>query len=496
MPREGKKQPSSQALALLYLRSKRDWPQKELADRLGWTDEKQVSRYERGGRELSRKTLETAVDVLGYPPEAVEALLFIGRWIEPEGLEEPPLPEPLSPEVWRSIDRSCLTLAWSFLDGWRAELIRAVVRVKAEMSRRKAQELWARLKSVTRQDRREVVATLPEFQSWALAERVCEASIRAAAHKPEEALDLADLALFIAKRVEGDKGWRSRLEGYCWAHIGNARRVANNFAGADKAFAQAWVLWRAGGKGDPNLLPEWMLWAMEASLRRAQHRFPEALELLEKARSFPRANEGLILLQKEHVFDQMGSTHEALMALIEASPFIEASGDTRLLFALRFKTANHLCYLGRCQEARERLPQIRELAVQQGNELYLVRVVWLEARIAAGEERREEAMAGLEQVRQAFTARELPYDAALASLELAVLYLQEERTTEVRNLARSMGWIFQAKGIAREALAALTLFFDAAHRETVTVELTRRVAAELERMKTSAPQKECQRGRG
>ncbi|HEY4575442.1 MAG TPA: helix-turn-helix transcriptional regulator, partial [Thermoanaerobaculia bacterium] len=197
MPREGKKSPSSQALALLYLRSKRDWSQKELAGRLGWADDKQVSRYERGGRPLSRTTLETAAEVLGYPPEAVEALLFIGRWIEPEGLEEPPSPEPLSPRVRRAIDRSCLTLAWSFLDGWRSKLVREVTRVKVETSRRQAQELWSRLKTATRQDRREAVATLAEFQSWALAELVCHESEKAAAHKVEIALELADLALYI-----------------------------------------------------------------------------------------------------------------------------------------------------------------------------------------------------------------------------------------------------------------------------------------------------------
>src|SRR5580765_5830843 len=113
MPREGKKPPSSQALALLYLRSKRDWSQRELADRLGWSDEKQVSRYERGNKPLSRKTLDTAAEVLAFPPEAVEALLLLDAWIEPEDLAEPPSPEPLSAEVRRSIERSGLTLAWS-----------------------------------------------------------------------------------------------------------------------------------------------------------------------------------------------------------------------------------------------------------------------------------------------------------------------------------------------------------------------------------------------
>lgn len=501
MPREGKKPPSSQALALLYLRSKRDWSQRELADRLGIADEKQISRYERGGKPLSRKTLDAYAAVLGYPPEAVEALLFIGAWIEPEDPEEePPSPEPLSPGARRLIDHSGLTLAWTFLDAWRVEMSRAVRNEKVEMARRKAQELWTRLKSSTRQERRDAVASLPELQNWALAELVCHESEKAAAHKVETALDLADLALFIARRVPEGGAWRSRLEGYCWAYIANARRVGNDFAGADAAFARVWELWRSGATAPPAILAEWRLFDLESSLRREQHRFSEALDSLNNAMSSNGNNPATaarILLKKEHVLEQMGDTQRALATLEEAAPFVEVLGDTRLKFAHLFKTINNLYHLRRYREAMERLPQVRDLAVQQGNELDLIRVVWLEARVAAGDDRREQAMAGLEQVRQDFTARELPYDAALASLELAVLYLHEGHTAEVRNLARTMSWIFQAQGIAREALAALTLFFDAAQQETATVELTRRVVAELERVRTSAPlQTRGQRGRG
>jgi hypothetical protein len=192
-------------------------------------------------------------------------------------------------------------------------------------------------------------------------------------------------------------------------------------------------------------------------------------------------------LIKEHVFDQMGETGSALAALAEAKPFVEVSGDPRLLFAHLFKTVNNLCHLQKYQAAAEQLPQVRELAVQQSNELDLIRVVWLEARVAAGQERREDAVAGLEQVRQDFTARELPYDAALAALDLAVIYLKSECTGKVQELARAMAWIFQAKGITREALAALTLFRDAAQRETATVELTLQVITKLESAKRSAP---------
>ena len=75
--------------------------------------------------------------------------------------------------------------------------------------------------------------------------------------------------------------------------------------------------------------------------------------------------------------------------------------------------------------------------------------------MAAGLERREEALPALEQVRRYFTTEQIAYDAALASLEVAVLYLEAGRTGEVRTLAEEMLWIFKAQGVHREALAAL-----------------------------------------
>jgi hypothetical protein len=75
----------------------------------------------------------------------------------------------------------------------------------------------------------------------------------------------------------------------------------------------------------------------------------------------------------------------------------------------------------------------------------------------------------------------VPYHAALSSLDLAVLYLKAGHTVKVRELAFAMGWIFKAKGIHREALAALSLFCDAAKQENATVELARQVMAEVQR---------------
>jgi hypothetical protein len=148
-----------------------------------------------------------------------------------------------------------------------------------------------------------------------------------------------------------------------------------------------------------------------------------------------------------------------------------------LVFALRYNMADDLCKLQRFAEAAERLREIGELALHQGAELDGLRVALLGARVAAGLGRKTEAIAGLTRVRQSFTDLQLPYEAGLSSLELAVLWLETGRTTEVKELAMAMAWIFKSKGIHREALAALQLFREAAERGAATTELALRSEA-------------------
>jgi hypothetical protein len=231
------------------------------------------------------------------------------------------------------------------------------------------------------------------------------------------------------------------------------------------------------------------LFSHEASLRRAQRRLPEALELLNRAWTAcggePIAT-ARILLKKETVLDLTGDIEGALAFLSEAAPLIEATGDRDLLLRFSFNMAVDLCHLERFSESAELLPQVRKLAIEQANELDLLRLVWLEARIDAGQDRTAAAQAGLEQVRRMFMDRGMLYDAALASLDLALLGLRAGHMAKVRELAVEMEAVFLAKKIQREALAALSLFWEAAKRETATLELVQQVIAEIEGAKRSA----------
>jgi tetratricopeptide (TPR) repeat protein len=482
------KQLSAEALTLIYLREESRWSQKELAAARGLTSYRPISRYETGENQLSQQELYLLAGLLGHSREAVDALLFTYSLIAASPVE-PASPVDPTPAELRRIDRAVIADGWTRAADLRGRLIVDKKRRKAKAARREAGVLWARLKTLSREGRREVVEDAPEFQTWALAERLCDESRRAAANDAQEALHLADLALWIAGRVEGDE-FRSRLRGFAWAHKGNALRVSGHLDKAAEAFDRAWELWKAGAGVDPALLPEWRMLSMEASLRGEEHRLTEALELLaqaEKSAGGDPAALAAILLKREFIYEQLGNFEGALAALVQAAPFIKASGDLRLRFALRFETAKALCALERYEEGEALVPGVRELAEQLGNELDIVRVGWLAARVDAGQGRREDAIAGLEQVRREFTARPIPYDAAHSSLELSVLYLEEGRTREVKTLALEMGAIFKSQGIAREALAALSVFFEAAQEEKATVELARRVIAEVEDSRRKAP---------
>jgi tetratricopeptide (TPR) repeat protein/transcriptional regulator with XRE-family HTH domain len=460
----------------------------EMARFLGYSEKTLISAYERGRKVLSREQLDAIAAALGHPPEAVDVFLFAHDLIHPEPHEAPISPIALSPDEVRTVHRIAMAAGWTAgqvaSEIVRAERVRSWKEGKKASEFQQTEEFYKGLMALTPKERRTIVSVYSKLWSWALAVRVCEASVKRAAHKAEEALELAELALSIAERVPGEESWLSRLKGYCWAHVANARRVGNDLAGADEAFARAWDLWRAGTNSAPEPLAEWRLYDLEASLRRAERRFSEALTLLDRARDTCGGDPvtvGRILLNREHVADQMGDIRSALATLAEATVLLRASDDPRLLFILHFKKANHLCHLERYEEAAKLLPQVRELAIQQGNELDLIRVSWLTAKVAAGNGRVEEGSAGLEQVSRDFTTRELPYDAALSSLDLAVLWLKAGRTAEVRELAVAMRWIFKAQGIAREALAALKVFYDAACQEAATVGLAQQVITVIEK---------------
>jgi tetratricopeptide (TPR) repeat protein/DNA-binding XRE family transcriptional regulator len=471
MPR---RPPELMSLVLTALRYGRGWSGQELADAVGLSA-KTISLYERE-RAPSRKKLETFATALGYDPGVVDTVL-LGLTLAIGEPTEALSPVDPSGEELRNLQRTSSTIAAAAFHLTSDHLKDEVRKIRAKRDRRNAARLWSTLEDLPCERRRLLVEKSREYQMWALAERLAHESAEAASNRADLALELASLAVSAAKLSPGGKLWRSRIEGYCLAFRANAWRVGNDMPAAEEAFLQARELWEAGAPADPGVLPEWRFLSLEGSLRRDERRFDEALRALDRAVALaPPDAVGSILLQKGSTFEQMGEAERATDVLAEAIPLIDGRRDPRLPWILRFNLASSLCDLGRYTEAEELLDGIRRSAVELRKELDLVRVLWLEGKVVAGLGQSKRARASFEQVRREFAERAMPYDFALTTLDLTVLCVEEGRTEEVRLLADEMVCLFKAQGIARETLAAVELFSQAARQDAATVELARRLS--------------------
>jgi hypothetical protein len=188
-----------------------------------------------------------------------------------------------------------------------------------------------------------------------------------------------------------------------------------------------------------------------------------------------------VLINKGFTLEVMCEYERAVDTLNQAGARLDRQADPRLWNLQRLNLATNFCFLGRYQEAADLAEEVEPLVAAAGDKLDRIRILGLRARIAAGLGRPLEALQLFAEARRRFAAETMSYDVALALLEEAVLLLDEGRTAEVKVLALELNQVFDDKGVHREALAALWLFYEAAERETATADLARRVLRYLYR---------------
>ena len=430
-----------------------------------------VTQFELGKVAPSREHLERMAAAVGLTvSSAEEGLRFLDMIRKPrhrQGAGARPLLDRITEEVSSELG-----------DSYRRMLaIRLPTAEPQAEDRERAAELFRRLEGLPQSARLAVVEVAEECQSWALCERVCEASVREASRNVEQAAAWARLAQVIAERVQGPEEWRKRLKGYAAAHVGNVLRVSGDLESANITLEEAKRLWQAGSDPAAVLDPGRLL-HLEGALRRAQRRLPEAVALLDEAAAVGRSPERA-LLQKGYALEVMGEYEKAVETLLRAAPLVIQQGDRRLESILSGNLALNYCHLGRFEEAALLANRVRTAALNTGDEIEALRMTWAQGRIAAGLGRIEEARKLLTQARREFAARRMTYDAALALLEESALLLDQGRGAEVKILARELAELFDAKGVHREALAALGIFHRAAEQEHATAELARRVLGYL-----------------
>ncbi|HEY8019853.1 MAG TPA: hypothetical protein VIH93_02055 [Thermoanaerobaculia bacterium] len=346
------------------------------------------------------------------------------------------------------------------------------------------QPLDARVARVREEDR---------FQTWALCQLLLKKSLKTAIDDPLEAVALAELAVRVSERLDAaayHPHWLLDLQAKAWAYLGNALRVLGELWSAEGSFRRAEEVLSQSLTG--NLLVRAEILDLKSSLLRAQRRLVEARQVVDEALAAYHQEEdsrgiGKALIQRAKILEEQGELEAAIEALAEAALVVDAAPDARLLLCARHNLVWLLTTAGRHSEAEALLPEVRRLATELGNPLDLVRLRWAEGRIDLGLGRRGPAEAAFREVQREFFERRMGFDAALVSLDLAVLYAAEGCIAEIKQLAAEIMPVFESREVHREAIAALIMFQQAAEEERLTVALARHLAAFLGRERGARP---------
>lgn len=364
-----------------------------------------------------------------------------------------------------------------------------------ENQRATAGELLAELDGFAATQQTLMVKNSARYQVWALAEALLDESQRGWSEDPERSERLAVLALEVAARLSAHGHRRLLIEDLkaeAWSYIGNCRRIQSDLYAAQEAFRSAWLC-LASGSGDS--MARARVLDLESSLQRANRNFTVAREMILEAvagyrSAGDRHMEARALIKMSYLLTTSGDLTESVSVMERAAELLEPNSDPGLVFGLNRNLMLALTELGRTEEARSLVPKIRELAISHGGRLERLRVLWAEGLLCKRLGQVELAEESLTQVRKGFIEAGIGYDVALVSVDLAALYLEWDRTAEVRQLSTETYPLFAVRGVRREALAAWNLFRQAAEREAVTLRLLDDVASRIRQVKGSPSEPE------
>jgi tetratricopeptide (TPR) repeat protein len=325
----------------------------------------------------------------------------------------------------------------------------------------------------------------PRYCTWGVLEQLLQRSWAQSFESPVQAERLAHLALLLADRLDasfyGTEPVQD-LRARAWGYIGNARRLRADLTAATRSFAVALSHLRRGTR-EPT--EHAVLLDLQASLRRAQRRFDDALCLLRRALALfisvgDHHRAGRTLLSMEIVLNYSGDPQKGIPLLYRAIELIDPSQEPRVLLCAWHNLIDGLVDAGRHLEARRLLPQARPI-YKRFPEWSRNRQQWVAGKMALGLRQDAEGEALLTKVRTGFLAEDAPYEAALVSLELSALYTRQGRTAELKQLAAEMVPIFSSRQIHREAASALAFWKHAVDTESAGFELAAQIIGFLKR---------------
>ncbi|MEP7013781.1 MAG: helix-turn-helix domain-containing protein [Acidobacteriota bacterium] len=454
------------ARALKHLRILRGRSQGDLAREAG-VDPSTIRRLESGEIDLSRERLDGFGTLMRAKPGQVEKAIEFAA--TEDARYEALAADPRSVLIEQAHAASA--------SGIRAALEETRHASDLAAAKEYAAARWQVLAPLKPEDRLVLVESCRDFRTPALCARLCDESERAASRSATASVAIARLALRLTELIPNFYEF-PRAHGYAYAFAANSHRVANEFRLADLAFARCREGFPYGLLDPTGLFPESRVLDLEASLRRNQGRFSDAVSLLGEALAIcAPGDRARVLLKQAATFEQRGEPGRALAALREALQKIPHNEDApRFHWLLRCSEVKTLLALDRPQEAEAALHGLRRLSAERGDHLSFLRLRWLEATVTAALGGVADALVLLTSVRHSFVSISLPVDAAGVGLFQAEILLREGQNSRVRTLVAELMPTFDALNLELEALAALRLFIEAAESDAATVKMAREAA--------------------
>ena len=319
------------------------------------------------------------------------------------------------------------------------------------------------------------------FDSWSFCELLLEAGFEAIYDDPHRALDLCRMGVTVAERLSAESyGERvvEDLRARAWGRTANALRATSDLVGAEQALATS-ARHLKMGSGEPLEEAEHLYFT--ASLYRAERKLDEALRVIHRSRRIYRMVgnshlEGRSLMCEALIRDLRGEVEESIACCRQARVQVEPERDRRLALAAHHNLVWQLMVAGKSAEAMRELAELRPAYFEFNDQILLLKLRWMEARLAKDLGRPEESERAFREAHEGFVEARIPYEAASVALDLAILLAEQGRRQELKLLAAELIAVFRSLGVAREAFAALTIFERFAQADAVTVSLLARLS--------------------
>lgn len=279
---------------------------------------------------------------------------------------------------------------------------------------------------------------------------------------PKQMVRFSSMAVAMARYFSVDRYGSKRVADFLCRgliELANAYRVADQLGEAGATLGEAITEFCKGSKSE---YLKARMFDVQASLFADRRNFPAAATALDTVCSIYQKRRkdhlaGRALISKGIYVGYGGEPKEAIGLLREGLSKINQKRDPRLPLAAVQCQAHFLMKLGQFRQARNLMWRYHFPPELIGGWINQLKLRWVQAQIQAGMGDLGRAEAGFLEAREGFLGEGLHYKAALASLELAQLWLRQGKRREVQEMVTELVQVFLAYQIHQEAFVALML---------------------------------------